>query len=271
MFKSLIKTITFFYFFLCVSAFANEIQFSGLIVSDNQKTISSKYSGFVQTVYVKEGSIVKKDEPLLQIDSQELQTRKREIQLSVQQNQLQLNSLQLEYKKTAADHNRYEKLFEKEMISKSRFEELTLKKETLENNLKITKKETLQLKKELERINKEFKYLDIKAPNSGLIIKKDINEGELTSPAKSLLTLCDVNDLVIYLDVGESQLKAFKMNSFVDVTIESIVVKTKAKVEAILPNIDPTFGNFRVKLALEKSDTNILPGMYAVIKTTKVK
>lgn len=247
---------------------ANEIQFSGLIVSDNQKTIASKYSGFIQSVYVQEGSFVKKSDPLLKIDSQELQTQKRDTQLSIQKKQLQLNTLQLEFKKTSADYSRYKKLFEKEMISKTGFEELTLKKESLENSIQMLNKERLQLNKELERINKEFKYLDIKAPNSGMIIKKAINEGELTSPAQALLTLCDINDLVIYLDVGESQLRTFELKKSVDITIEALNFQTKAEVVAILPNVDPNFGNFKVKLSLiknEQSSMNILPGMYATV------
>ncbi len=255
------------YLFLLFPVFfyAEELTLSGLIQSDNQKQISSKYSGFVEKVYVQEGNRVKKGDNLLKIDSKELQTSKAQLLLSISQARLNYNTLKYEYLKTEKDYKRYKELIKKEMISKSSFEEVELKEQRLKNSLEISKKEINQLQEQLQKINKEFTYLNIKASSNALVIEKNINEGELTSISKPLLTLCDIEDLVVYLDVGESHLRRFVASKEVAVFIESLDLLIKGKIEAILPNVDPSSGNFRVKIALEKSEQLILPGMYAQV------
>ncbi len=259
------KYLIFYILFLPFSLAGQELTLSGLIQSDNQKTVASKYNGFVEKVYVQEGDFIKKGDRLLKIDSQELETTKSQLLLSISQTRLNYNTLQHEYLKIKKDYERYKKLFEKQMVSKTFFEEVSLKKQRLENSLMISQKEISQLQSQLEKINKEFSYLDITASTNALVIKKSISEGELTTVSKPLLTLCDIKDLVIYLDVGESHLKQFHTAKELTVFVESMGVSLGAKLEAILPNVDPTSGNFRVKIALNKTEHQILPGMYAQV------
>ena len=48
---------------------AAPIKLSGVVSSDNEKSISSRYMGFVKAVYVEEGATVKKGDVLYEIDS----------------------------------------------------------------------------------------------------------------------------------------------------------------------------------------------------------
>ena len=50
MIKILLTTI------FCVNLFANQLELSGTVISDNEKIITSRNMGYIKDVYVNEGS-----------------------------------------------------------------------------------------------------------------------------------------------------------------------------------------------------------------------
>jgi membrane fusion protein, multidrug efflux system len=250
---------------ISINLYAEPLELSSFVVSDNQKTVSSKYNGYVEAIYVNEGDYVKKGTPLLKIDSREMSTNRSQTKLAIEQARLTYNINKSDLEKATFDYNRYKKLYEKKLIAKSQFEQVELKKENLKKNLQISKKSIIQNEDKLKEINKQFKYLNIKATSDGLIIRKSINEGELATPGAHLLTVSDVENLSVYLDVAESDLAKFRGKKELDIYIESLNITQKAKVVAILPSVDSN-NSFRVKLSFKRSDERVLPGMYAKVR-----
>ncbi len=77
--------------FFCINLFANQLDLSGTVISDNEKIISSRNMGLIKEVYVNEGTTVKKGDILYEIDSSNIDSNKKELELNlqIQQNQLQ--------------------------------------------------------------------------------------------------------------------------------------------------------------------------------------
>ncbi|ADG92470.1 secretion protein HlyD family protein [Arcobacter nitrofigilis DSM 7299] len=251
---------------ISMNLYAEPLELSSFIVSNNQKTISSKYNGYIEKFYINEGDYVKKGKLLLKIDSKEMSTLKSQTILSIEQAKLNFNIIKSDLGKATIDFDRYKRLFEKQLISKSDFENFQLKKSNLEKNLQIAKKSIKQSEDKLQEINKNLKYLNIRASSDGLIIKKNINEGELATAGTPLLTISDVDNLNLYLDVAESDLSKFREKENLDIYIESLNINQKAKVVAILPSVDSGTNSFRVKLSFKRTDNRVLPGMYAKVR-----
>ena len=67
---------------ICITSiyiFANNIELSGTVISDNEKVITSRNMGFIKDVYVNEGSFVKKGQLLYEIDSSSVDSSKQEL------------------------------------------------------------------------------------------------------------------------------------------------------------------------------------------------
>lgn len=158
---------------ISMNLYAEPLELSSFIVSNNQKTISSKYNGYIEKFYINEGDYVKKGKLLLKIDSKEMSTLKSQTILSIEQAKLNFNIIKSDLGKATIDFDRYKRLFEKQLISKSDFENFQLKKSNLEKNLQIAKKSIKQSEDKLQEINKNLKYLNIRASSDGLIIKKN--------------------------------------------------------------------------------------------------
>ena len=73
------------------------LNLSGVIVSDNQKTITSRNMGYVTSVNVSEGSRVRKGDVLYTIDSREIDSAKTQVDMGIDQAQLALQMYQNQY------------------------------------------------------------------------------------------------------------------------------------------------------------------------------
>jgi RND family efflux transporter MFP subunit len=235
----------------CINLFANQIDLSGTVISDNEKIISSRNMGLIKEVYVSEGTTVKKGDILYEIDSSNIDSNKKELELNLQIQQNQLQNIEL-------NHNRYKRLQEQDLVSKYDVEQLELNISNTKNMISITKTK-------LKEINAQYDYLKIKAPNNGLIIKKSIKAGEMSMPTMPALILTDLSSLLIKADISETNLNDIKINQEVDIEIPSQNFKTKGKIEAIIPNVVGMTHSFVIKISFDKKDFNIYPGMYSKI------
>ncbi|WP_258238433.1 efflux RND transporter periplasmic adaptor subunit [Arcobacter sp. CECT 8986] len=238
--------------FLMISClYAQTIQTSGTVISDNQKVITSRHMGYIKQVNVTEGSYVKKGDLLYIIDSTSLNSQKNEI----------LNNLEI--LKNNQDNlyinlNRYKRLYKDDLVSKYDVEQLELKYNNLRNQIQI-------VKEKLKNINNEFKYLKVRAPIDAMVIKKSINVADMAIVGQPALILTDMNTLKVKTQINESDLLNIKSAQDVKIFIPSLNLTTKGKVSAIIPNIDTTSHSFTIKIDFLTKNKNIYPGMYAQI------
>jgi membrane fusion protein, multidrug efflux system len=245
MIKLLLTTI------FCVNLFANQLELSGTVISDNEKIITSRNMGYIKEVYVNEGSQVKKGDILYEIDSSNIDSNKKEVLLNLEILKNQARNIEINY-------NRYKRLQEQDLVSKYDVEQLELNLMNTKNMISITNAK-------LKEVDTQYDYLKIKAPNDGLIIKKSIKAGEMAMPSMPALILTDLSNLLIKTDISETNLNSIKIGQEVDVEIASQNFKTKGVVEAIIPNTNTMTHSFVLKISFNKENFNIYPGMYSKI------
>ena len=227
------------------------IELSGTVISDNEKIISSRYMGFIKQVYVNEGDFVKRGQLLYEIDSSNIDSSKQEALLNLQIQKNNLNNVKRNYE-------RYQRLYEKDLVPKYDLEQLELKLKNIENLIAIAKAK-------LKEVNLQYRYLKITAPNDGLIIKKSIKSGEMAMPSSPAIILSDLDSLKIKTEINESNLGKIKIGQKVHITIESIGLQAEGKIESIIPNIENMTHSFAVKISFDKGDKKLYPGMYSKI------
>ena len=237
---------------ICITSvyiFANDIELSGSVISDNEKIITSRNMGLIKDVYVNEGSFVKKGQLLYEIDSSNIDSLKQEALLNIKIQENNLANININY-------NRYKRLYKQDLVPKYDVEQLKL-------NLVNTKNMLLIAKAKLKEVNAQYSYLKIKAPNDGLIIKKSIKAGEMAIPMVPAFILTDLSSLKIKTDISESNLNKIKLNQEVDVSIPSINLNTKGEISAIIPNVNTITHSFILKISFDKKDARVYPGMYS--------
>jgi len=91
-----------------LSAF--ELVLSGSVISDNQKMITSRYMGYVKTMAVAEGDIVKKGQLLYEIDSKEIEAAERQVDLGISQARVALQMNTSRYQNVLSNLARHQRL-----------------------------------------------------------------------------------------------------------------------------------------------------------------
>lgn len=225
------------------------MEISGTVISDNEKIISSKFMGLIKKVYVKEGDFVKKGDPLYSIDSSNIDSLKKEALFNKEMLENTLANIKLNYE-------RYKRLYEKDLVAKYELEQLKLQLDNTNKLLNIAKAK-------IKEVNTQYEYLNIKASNNGLIIKKSIKEGEIAIPSIPALILTDLDSLKIKTSIPESALQKVKIGTKVKVFIESLAFQTEGKISSIIPDTQSMTHSFIVKIDFDKQDKKLYPGMYA--------
>lgn len=250
---------------LTASLVAESITLSGTVISDNKKMITSRFMGFVTEVKVSEGDFVKKGDLLYTIDSKEIDSALTQVELGISQAQLSLQMYQNQYTNVKLNLERHKRLLEKDMVSKFEVENLMLAEQNLANMIDIAKKQVVQAKAQLEEVKNQYRYLNIKAPNNGVIVAKNINVGEMAMPGMPALVLSDLTNLKISAEISEDDLKRISEGKKVEINIPSQDIKVIGKVSAIIPSSNPMTHSFKIKISFKNTYKSIYPGMYATV------
>lgn len=231
-------------------SYAKTIELSSTVISDNEKYITSRFMGFIKSVNIVEGDIVKKGQLLYEIDSTEIDSKKQQALLGVQMYENQYLTMKRNYE-------RFKRLLEKGLVSKFEVEQLELATKNLEDMVKISKSQ-------VKEVDNQYRYLTIKSPNDGVIIKKNIKAGEMAIPGMPALILSDLSSLKIKAEISEGDLKNIFVGQKVSIEISSLNFKTTGKISAIIPSSNPMTHTFTIKISF-KSNKKVYPGMYAKV------
>ncbi len=245
--------------------YAGKVELSGAVFSDNQKMLTSRFMGFVKSVNVSEGDRVKKGQLLYEIDSKEIDSMRAQVELAIQQAQLSLQMYRNQHTNLLLNLSRNKRLYRKDMVAKYKVETLELAEKNLLDMIKVAEAQVAQAKARLQEVNNQYNYLKVKAPNDGVVVKKNINEGEMAMPGMPAIILTDLSKLYISTEVAESDLKHIKVGKRVQVEIPSAGIKSEGKVSAIIPSSNPMTHTFRIKITFDKGDKIVYPGLYSKI------
>ena len=250
---------------LGASLIADTLTLSGSVISDNQKMITSRFMGFVTNVNVSEGDFVKKGKLLYTIDSKEIDSAMTQVRLGISQAQLSLQMYQNQYTNIRLNLERHKRLLEKDMVSKYQVENLELAEQNLANMINIAKKQVIQAEAQLAEVKNQYLYLNIKAPNNGVIVAKNIKVGEMAMPGMPAIVLSDLSNLKISAEIAEGNLGLVHYGKKVKVNIPSLKIKTIGTVSAIIPSSNPMTHTFKIKINFKTNHKSVYPGMYATV------
>lgn len=124
----------------------------------------------------------------------------------------------------------------------------------------------------LEAAQVQLSYATITAPFSGVVVKRNVDPGDMASPGMPLLTIVDPSSFRLEVTVPETAVKFVRIGETVPVTIDALGQTVNGRVYEIVPNADPVSRTFVVKISLPQVK-GLMAGMFgrAEFKTGKTK
>ncbi len=170
----------------------NNLTRTGKLVANKEADISSLTAGKLVSVNFALGSYVSQGGVVAQVDHRTIE--------------LNLTQAKLSYNKAEQDFNRFKRLLEGEATTESTFLDAKLNYENSLNQIAI--------------LEKQLSDTRIKAPISGQVISKAIENGEFVNMGMSLGKIVDLSRLKVKVMVSEGDVYQLKMNQSAKVTTD---------------------------------------------------
>jgi len=244
------------------SSLASNLVITGTVVSDNQKMIGARYMGYVKKTHFNIGDKVKREDVLFEMESTEFDIMQSQAELALEQAEMMVEV----YRTRLDDIDREKKSLKRRGLKGGTdWKELQDLAENVEAGLAATRALVKNANEKVKQMATVMDYLEVKAPNDGIIVQKQIRVGDLIVPGMLAMVLVDLDHLEIEAQISEVDLAKVKKGKRVRIDIPSIKYRTTAMVKSIVPSANPMTHTFTMRLMFHKRDKQIFPGMYVKI------
>ena len=235
----------------------NFLSASGKIEAVNSANLSTRMMGYVDNIYVQVGDKVNSGQLLISINNADISAKLAQVNAGITEATAAFNNAE-------KDYNRFTALFNENSASQKELDDITANYNMAKARLEAAK----QMKNE---VNAQFSYSNIRAPFNGVVTNKFIKVGDMANPGMPLLEMESPGDFQVLAMIPESEILQIKADSEVLVLIKTLNQSVKGKVVEVSTSAKNTGGQYMVKVMLDKSEYNLLSGMYATVQFPTVK
>jgi len=239
---------------------------AGRIEAGEKADISSKINARVLNVQVGTGSVVKKGDPLIQLDSRDLKAQTDQADAALSQAQAAIKGARAGYANAQSSNGRNQKLFNAGAISKSQWEQSQTELASAESALKTAQAQVDQAQAALELASTLLGNGIIVSPISGIISAQNINAGELAVAGVQMFTVVNTDSLSVNAYLPASLVNEVKTGQDVVVKVSEVPARVfNGQISVIDAVVDSKNNNILVKVRLTDQDSLLKPGMFAEI------
>lgn len=234
----------------------NSVTATGTIEPVTEVEVGTQVSGIISKIFVDYNSIVKKGQVIAELDKTNLTS-----ELNSAKANLASAKSELEYQKT--NYERYKNLNEKGLVSKNEYE-----------NAYLSYRKALEsYHTSVENVNKaetNIGYATITSPIDGVVLSKDVEEGQTVASSFSTPTLFtiaqDLTDMRVIADIDEADIGSVKEGQNVTFTVDAFPNDvfhgnvTQVRQEATEENNVVTY---EVVISAPNKDLKLKPGLTA--------
>lgn len=241
-------------------------EFTVLIESANPIALRPQVGGMLKKILVREGAVVKKDQPLFIIDQVPYQAAVRSAEAAVATAKATLATARLALEGK-------EELFRKHVVGDFDLKKVRNEAAEAESNLANAEAELL-------RVRNELSYTVVKSPIDGKIAMIEYREGELVDPSmeKEMTTISDNTRIYAYMGFSEKML--YDLAHYYKCTYDELPGKLppvtlrtywgqeleqKGRIDAISNVVEPDNGAIIVRATFDNPDQLFRSGSNATL------
>jgi membrane fusion protein, multidrug efflux system len=216
---------------------ADNLETTGTLEAEEEVDIVARTVGPIVRLETEEGRFVRAGDLLARIDPRELQA------------QLAVSKVAVE--EARANFERAQSSFESGIVSQEVYDQ--------------TRARFLSAQAQIESIELQLSYTDIRAPFDGLIIERAVKFAEFVTNGARLFRISDFDPLLCNVQIPEKDLSRLALGQRATLRVDSYRGRRfEARVLRINPVIDAATGTFKVTLSVA-GEGLLRPGMFASV------
>lgn len=162
-----------------------------------------------------------------------------------------LKAAQARHSEAEAEFNRTKDIYEKQLVAKSAFDRA-------EAAFKAARAA-------LEQAQEQIEHTVVRAPYSGIVVKRHIEVGEVANPGQALMTGLSLERLRAVADVPQAHIDTLRSLSRARVLVPDGAPGVEGTKLTISPYADAVSHTFKVRVELPPGQHGVYPGMFAKV------
>ncbi|HEY4816341.1 MAG TPA: efflux RND transporter periplasmic adaptor subunit [Candidatus Acidoferrum sp.] len=243
------------------------LRYSASIVPFAQASLSFKSSGYVTSIQqvvsadgrrrdVGTGDYVVSGAVLARIRQQDLKNQ-------VDQAEAQVSQATAQHVQAGQDYERAKALYATQSLTRPDFDQAQAKFDS-------TRAAVNQTNAVLHQAQLALNDSDLKAPFSGYILTRNIELGNLASPAATAFTIADTSAVKVSFGVPDDALRHLHLGQEFTIRLQDDPKEYQGRVTSISPSADERNRVFNVEVTVSNHSGSLKPGMIASISLSGV-
>ena len=226
---------------------------SGTTEAHRKSTLTPKVSSAVTRVHVREGDVVKQNQPLVTLDTRDFVLRSQQAEAARDGAKVQLDAAKL-------DWDRLKSLLAEKAVPQSQFDMIDARYKGAKAGLAAAETAVAMARKALSDSV-------VRAPFDGLVVKRFVNEGEYASvmPATPLVTVEEIDPVDLRIQVPSTDMAQVAVGSPVHVRLPATGQELDLRLTRVVPSSDPHTRTFSAIVEIPNRDHTLRSGLYAEV------
>ncbi len=227
---------------------------TGTTYAREEAKLGPKMSGVVTKIWVKEGDVVKKGDPLFQLDARAISLGREQAAAGLRSADVNLRATQVEYDRTKA-------LLDQNAVNRAQFDQIQAR-------LDGAKVMVEQARVGVSQANQMLADAVVRSPMTGIVVAKLVSEGETATmmPPTVVLVVQDQSSLELRFRMPEKVLAEIKQGSRLTATFGSLGVTREAEVVRVSASVEQHTRTVEIFAVLPNKDGVLRPGMLANVE-----
>jgi RND family efflux transporter MFP subunit len=264
-----------------------QLSASGYVVAQRRAAVSSKATGRLLELNVREGSVVKAGELIARVDASDVQASlavseagERQAQAALKQAEAGLAQARVQQANADDDLKRSQGLVAQGFVSPQALDAAQTRARAAQAATTAAQAALGTAQAAIAQAQAQVKVqqvtrnsTEIRAPFDGVVLVKNANVGDMITPFSSaagtlgaVVTMADMGTLEVEADVSEANVAKVARDQPVEITLDAIPDKRfRGSVSRIVPTVDRAKATVMTKVRFEQLDPRILPEMSAKV------
>ena len=241
-----------------------QVEASGTINPVTQTSVGTQVSGRVEKLLVDYNSQVKKGQLLAVIDPSTYES-------NVKQQEANLQKVKSVADNSKRNLERYKTLYKQDLVAKSELDDA-------QTNYLSAYAQVVQAQAALDKAKIDLDYTKIISPVDGIVISKEVEQGQTVAASFQTLTLFlvaeNLKKMQIEVNISEADISKIKEGQEVEFSVDAYPTTTFKAVVKQVRNSATTISNvvtYTVVVAFDNDDFKLKPGMTAYVSILSAK
>lgn len=204
---------------------------------DKRADILARVSGVIERIVAEEGDQVSTGQALLHIEDAEYRHRATMARVDLEKQQARLN--------------RAQKIFSQGLSSAEDFDTI--------------RTDTASAAAALELAELELSYTDVRAPFTGQVVRRLVDQGQTVSNGTPLYSLADMRRLLARVFIPAKEFRTIRPDQPVRLVVSSTGDQLEGRIDLVNPLVDPASGTIKVTVEVRDYPVTTRPGDFVEV------